>query len=59
MNIAQDLYLLFFLAKVAMDESNSIEVRVSAAKEVAKYVSPQLKAVETKDTTETEKVYRK
>lgn len=47
-----------FLAKVAMDESNSIEVRVSAAKEVAKYVSPQLKAVETKDTTETEKVYR-
>lgn len=47
-----------FLAKVAMDEKYSIEVRISAAKEVAKYVSPQLKAVETKDTTDTEKIYR-
>lgn len=47
-----------FLAKVAMDENNSIEVRVTAAKEVAKYVSPQLKAVETKDTTDLERVYR-
>lgn len=47
-----------FLCKIAMDEKNSIEVRLSAAKEAAKYLSPQLKAIETKDVTPQEKVYR-
>ena len=39
------------MAEIANDEAQPIEIRFGAAKEVAKYVTPQLKAVElTGDT---------
>ncbi len=34
------------MAEIANDDTQTIELRFNAAKEVAKYVTPQLKAVE-------------
>jgi hypothetical protein len=34
------------MAEIANDDSQTIDLRFNAAKEVAKYVTPQLKAVE-------------
>ena len=37
------------MAEIAQDAEQAIEVRLSAAKEVAKYIYPQLKAVDLAD----------
>ena len=37
---------LQFIASIIVDETQAIELRLSAAKELAKYTAPQLKAVE-------------
>ena len=34
------------MADIAMDESNDVQLRANMHKEVAKYVTPQLKAIE-------------
>lgn len=41
------------LAAIANDESNDLRTRMDAAKEVAQYVTPKLKAVEIQGSTET------
>ena len=38
------------MAEIAQDETHVIEVRLNAAKEVAKYIYPQLKAVDLADS---------
>lgn len=37
------------MAEIAQDPDNAIEVRLNAAKEVSKYIYPQLKAVDLAD----------
>jgi len=46
------------LAVIANDEKNGIDIRVQAHKEVCRYIFPQLKAVETKDTSDNIRVYK-
>ena len=40
------------LADIANDDSNDINIRLQAHKEVAKYIEPQLKSSELKSTSE-------
>lgn len=42
------------LAEIANDPTNDISIRLQANKEVAKYVAPQLKAIEVRDSREEE-----
>lgn len=41
-----DFHPIMKMSQIAMDEQNNVETRLNAWKEVAKYVEPQLKAVE-------------
>jgi len=41
------------LAGIANDESNDLRTRMDAAKEVAQYVTPKLKAIEIQGNTDT------
>ncbi len=40
------------LADIANDDSNDVNIRLQAHKEVAKYIEPQLKSSEVKSTSE-------
>ena len=46
------------MAEIANNTTLPIDIRLNAHKEVSKYFAPQLKAIETKDVTPQEKVYR-
>ncbi len=44
------------LIEIAQDTSNEVSLRLQANKEVAKYLMPQLKSVEIKDSNEATKI---
>ena len=44
------------MTEIANDKKNAIDIRLIAHKEVAKYVCPQLKAIEHSGTIETNKI---
>lgn len=49
-----DYHPVLALAEIATDLTNEVTIRLQANKEVAKYVCPQLKAIEIKDNRDEE-----
>ena len=43
-----DYHPVIAMTEIALDENNPVELRLSAHKEVAKYIEPQLKSTEVK-----------